>query len=113
MRDAFVRAAAANKDEILRHGASGNLADASLESDRADMVLTAAVRAAADLDVARRDHVDEVGTRAEVFGERAAQPARLRHRQPAALRSRAAHDIAQPASIRSAQARGDQPLIER
>ena len=41
------------------------------------------------------------------------QPARLRDRKTAALRARAADDVTQTAGVRSAKARGDQPVIER
>src|SRR5262245_32074953 len=113
MRGALVRAAAAHEDEVLRHGARPELADASLETDGRDVMLAAAIRAPADLDVAGRHQIDEIGTAAQMLGQGTPQTARLCHRQPAALGAGTADDVAQPAGVRSAETGGSEPLIER
>ena len=82
-RAAIVRAAA-DHHEILRHGARAEPPHAALESDRRDVMLAAAVRAAADLDARAVGGRDQIRTRAQVILEQPAEPARLRDRQPAA-----------------------------
>src|SRR4029079_1285620 len=85
--------AAADHDEVLRHGALAEAADAALEADRGNGMLAAPVRAAADLDVARTGGIGDLGARAQVLAEQVAEAARLRHRDPAGLRARAAGDV--------------------
>ena len=85
--------AAADHDEVLRHGAPADPANAALESDRRDVMLAAAVRASADLDARPIGRRDQIGTRAQVVFEQTAQAARLRHREPARLGARAAGDV--------------------
>src|SRR5688572_33493328 len=113
MRHAFVRAAATDEDEVLRHGTAGQFTHAALEADRADVVLTAAVRTTADFDTARRDQIDELGSCTQVFGELPAETARLRHGQAAAFRAGAADHVAQPPGVGLAETGGGNPLIER
>ena len=66
---ALGRDAAANHDEVLRHRAAVHLAEAALETDRGDVVLAAAVRTAAHLDVERRRQINQGRIRAHVVGE--------------------------------------------
>ena len=66
---AFVCDASADQHEVLRNRPSGQFAHAPLKADCRNMVLAAAVRAAADLDVARRNRVNEFGMRVQVLGE--------------------------------------------
>src|SRR5688572_14552505 len=72
---ALVGAPAANHDEVLRNGLAAHLADTALETERRDVMLTAPVRTAADLDVARRYQVDQLGTTAEMLRQQAAKAA--------------------------------------
>ena len=77
----------------MRHRLAADPTDAALEADRRDMVLAAAVRAAADLDVRAVGGGNEIGPRAQVIFEQPAQAARLRDGQPARFRAGAAGDI--------------------
>ena len=79
------------------------------------MVLAAAVRAPADLDgaLSARHHRHQIRSRAEVLGEPAAEPARLGHRQTAALRARAAHDVAERVGVGGPEVRSRDPVVER
>ena len=92
-RGAVLERPAADHHEVLRHGARAEPPHAALEPDRRDVMLAAAVRAAADLDARAVGRGDEIGTRAQVIFEQPAEAARLRHRQPARLRARAAGDV--------------------
>src|SRR5688572_30920805 len=58
---AVLRRAAADHDEVLGHRAATHAFYAPLESDRRDVVLAAAVRAAADLDARGIGGGDELG----------------------------------------------------
>ena len=87
------RDAAADHHEVLRHGARSDLAQAALEADRRDVMLAAAVRAAADLDVAAAAAATRSGPLAQVIAEQAAEAARLRHRELARLGARAARHV--------------------
>ncbi len=77
------------------------------------MVLAASVRAAADLDVSRRNHVHQVRARAQELSQRAAKTTRLCDRKTAALRTGAAHDVAKRSRIRRSEPGGGETLIER
>ena len=67
-----VRDAAADHHEVLRDGAAAELAHAALEADARDVVLAAAVRAAADLDVEVGRLLGELGPRRDVLAAAAA-----------------------------------------
>ena len=60
---------------------------------RGDVMLPAAVRAAADLDARAVGRRDQIRPGAQVLLEQPAEPARLRDRQPARFRARAARDV--------------------
>src|SRR4029450_6660085 len=89
VRGPVVNAAAAYEHEILRHGTWTELAKAASEADGCDVVLTAAVRPPADLDVTGRHEIDELRAGAEMFCQCATEPPRLCHREAAALGARA------------------------
>ena len=110
---ALVCTPAADQHEVLRQGLTGDLAHAPLEAERGDVVLAAAVRAAADLDIARRDSVNEFRVGAQVLGEQPPEATRLRHRQLARLRAGAADDVAEGIGIGRPHAGSVEPLIER
>ncbi len=90
---ALIVDAAADHHEILRHDAIAELADAALEAEARDVMLAAAVRAAAHLDLQIRRLRRHLRMRAKVRFERLAEPARLRHRQTARFRARAARHV--------------------
>src|SRR4030095_3738486 len=60
---------AADEHEILRDGFASNLANASLEAKRTDVMLAASIRAAADADVSGRDYIHQLPPRAAVLHE--------------------------------------------
>ena len=77
-RDAAERGAAferpaAHHDEVVWCRTSADFTEAALEADAGDVMLTAAIRAAADLDVTGRHQIDEVRTRAQMLGQHAAK----------------------------------------
>ncbi len=109
---ALIVDAAADHHEILRHHAIAQLADAALEADARDVMLAAAVRAAAHLDLQVRRLRRHLGMRAKVRFERLAEPARLRHRETARFGARAARHILDRARAREAQARRREVTIE-
>src|SRR5580765_24817 len=67
--------AAADEDEVLRRGPLGDFPQAPLKSDARDVMLTASIRAAADLHVEIRCAGDEVGACAQMIAECAAETA--------------------------------------
>src|SRR5262249_28159703 len=107
-----LRRAAADHDEILRHRARADAAYAALESDRRDVMLSAAVRAAADLDPRAVGGGDQIGTAAEVIFEEPTESARLRHRQAATLSARAARDVGHAAGVAETEPCRREPRIE-
>src|SRR6185369_207836 len=103
--------AAAEEEEVLRDRAAADLPHASLEAQVGDVVLPAAVRAAAHLD---REFLGAVGTGgAKVLGEERREAARARDREAAALRARAARDVGDRVSAVEREARRDETRMER
>ena len=109
---AFGSDTAADHDEVLRDHLVAQPAHASLEADSGDVMLPAAVGAAADLSVEPGSQRDEVGSRAQEVTEQAAQATRLRHRQAARLCPRTARHIGEGARVRKAEPRGGEPAVE-
>ena len=85
---------------------------AALEADRRDVVLAAAVRAAADLDARAAAAAIRSRPRAQVLVEQPAEPARLRDREPARLGARAARHVGDRARLGQAEPRGREPAVE-
>src|SRR6185369_12663498 len=59
---AAVVGSTADHHEVLRHGPGAETPDAALESERGDVMLSAAIRAAADLDACPVGGRNQVGT---------------------------------------------------
>src|SRR5204863_6350047 len=72
----------------------------------------AAVRAAAELDARAVSRGNQIRPSAKVLFEQPAQTARLRHRETARLRARAARHIGDRARLRQAEARCGEPAIQ-
>ena len=79
---------------------------------RGDVMLAAAVRAAADLDARAVGRGDQIGTRAQVILEQPAEPARLRHRQPAGFGAGAARHVGDRARFGQPEAGRREPAIQ-
>src|SRR4029453_1028654 len=71
--------------EVLRNCARSDAAHAPLKTDRRDVMLAAAIRTPADLDLRSVGSRHDVGPRAEMIFEQATETARLRHGEPARL----------------------------
>ena len=108
-----VRDAAADHHEVVRRRPAANLAQAALEADAGDVVLAAAVRAPADLDVEARHRRDEIGARVKPIPEQTAEAARLGHRELARLGSRAARDVCDRPRTAARQSGGVEAPIQR
>src|SRR6266545_5158756 len=84
---------ASDHDEVLGNDLVAQPAGAPLESDASDVVATATVRTATDLDLEVRRRSDEVRPGPEVLSQEPPEAARLRHGEPAGLRPGAAGDV--------------------
>src|SRR5207247_612421 len=111
-RRAVVVDAAADHDEVLRHGAIAELADAALKADRGDVMLAAADGATADIAVAGPGRGCDVRMLAQVLAEQVPEAARLGHRDAAGFRAGAAEDVRNRAETRVVEACRRQRAVE-
>ena len=103
---------ATNHDEVVRGRPAAHLAQTSLEANARNVMLSASVGTAADLDVQPGDIANQILSIVELFRQQTPQAARLRHRELARFGAGTTRDVGERAGARPGKSGCQQTAIQ-